>query len=384
MFNFSQAVARQEQTLHVDPSQPNQALSLPVIDVEEPSSTIKNLLSIYYPVDEVMPTSLDNVVDVFKAALKYEMHKAITRMRQHLVTYIPADPLSVYAKACTLDLEDEACQAAKEWRKQSAISGSLDRCGHCGHTRSRDGVPRPPSSAPSNPFSSSVGGKAYWDDMREITAGQFYRLISFVKSGVETTFCSPPPRSDKDTPLPEKPRDRHPLPPNPDIVIQSNDNVYLPAHTVILDYASASMILETPRLPDLTVKGLPVIKLDEDGDTLDTLLRLCYPFAHYEVTSKTCTVSHISNVRKTAQRYEMANVGRLARDVMEDLIKTQPMEVYFAANRYGWRREMKLAETQRSVLTDIEGPDSYVGEMEFVSAEVYYHLLKSWYAKRTN
>lgn len=357
---------------------PNKPPPLPIVDVEETSSTIESILKVYYPVDEVKETSIHKVVEVTKTAFKYEMHKAITHMKKELLTYVSMDPISVYAHACSLNFEHEAFQAAEGCRRKWNPDWKK-HCQLCGSSRSvsRYGVEDQYS------FSSSIVGEMYQAIMHQNTAGHLYRLCQFVRSGVRTTFCSPSQQTTSEIeggpPSPEKLC--HSSIPKPDVIIRSMDHVDIPTHILVLTYASASKILDLPR--ESNSEELPVICLDEDGNTVRTLLHLCYPFAQYEVSSDTCTVSHIAHVRRTAEKYEMIEVARLARDVMEDHVEKYPMQVYFEASRHGWEREAKLAETQCLTLSDVEGPEAYTMEMEFASAETYYNLLKSWYQARS-
>ncbi|KAK7688286.1 hypothetical protein QCA50_008656 [Cerrena zonata] len=104
-------------------STPGQGASPPIVDIAESSSTMNSILRVCYPVDEVKEASLDKVAEVLEAAMKYEVRKAITNMKKELLTYILMAPISVYAKACTLNLEDEACRAAVGWRLQYDSKG---------------------------------------------------------------------------------------------------------------------------------------------------------------------------------------------------------------------------------------------------------------------
>lgn len=368
--------------------------SLPVVDVQESSSTINSILRICYPVDEVSETSLDKVADILEVALKYEIPKAISRMKKELLGYVSTNPISVYAKACALGLEFEACQAAVGWRTRYDTQEKPQRCTSCGYL----GVQWEPGrsgwqschncgvsvvSHTHITFINSVGGRMCREDMRQCTAGHLHRLIQFVISGVHTTFSSSPQNSsssDGSPLLPDYLRDNFPFIafPDPDITIQSIDHVDLPTHTSILTYASASDILKK--------KGpvSSVICLDEDGRTLATLLQLCYPFADSDVTVDNCPIPLTARVRKTAEKYGMPTVAQAAKRLMSQQIQQHPLDAYFSASRYGWQEDARLAEGQCESLTwkDIEGPNAYTMEMEFVSAEVYFNLLKRWYEAR--
>ncbi|KAK7688288.1 hypothetical protein QCA50_008658 [Cerrena zonata] len=361
--------ASSEQSVHADAS--HQTSSLPVVDnIDESSSTLDSILRICYPVDEVKQTSLDKVAEVLRVALKLQMQKATTNMKKELLTYVPTDPLSVYAKACILNLEYEASQAAEEWRKQY----NRQKQNHCNPCRSVFQMGPCGGCCSCFSFPKSVGGLTYREVMQQNTAGQFHRLIQFAESGTRTEFCFSPSRStsssDGGTP------DSYAFTnfPNPDITIQSVDGVNFPTHTSVLIYASASEILKKK-------ENSSIIQLDEDGRTLATLLQLCYPYADFEVTSGTCSISLIARVREAAEKYRMPAVVRAAEYLMSEQVYDHPLDVFFAASRHGWLQDAERAAALCSALTrdKIEGPGSYTKEMENVSAEVYYTLLKRWY-----
>ncbi|KAK7688287.1 hypothetical protein QCA50_008657 [Cerrena zonata] len=378
-------------------NEPNNPPSLPIVDVAESSSTMNSILRICYPVDEVEQTSLDIVAEVLEAALKYEMHKVISDMKKELLTYTPKAPISVYAKACALNLEDEALQAAVGWRAQYDSREGHQRCtsSGCGHlgvqwerglggwrTCYSCGRQLANGDRTRITFKKSVAGKTYRAVMGQNTAGHFYRLIQFVISGIYTTFSSPPMQnalnSDDDPLLQSHLHDYYPFTsfPNSDITILSVDGVELPTHISILTYASASGILNKQQ------ENSSVIQLDEDGRTLATLLQLCYPFADSVVTSDICSASLAARVRKTAEKYGMSDVARDARRLMLKELDHRPLDMFLMASRYGWEQDAHLATTRCLTLEwkDIEGPNAYSKEMEFVSAKVYYRILRCWYS----
>ena len=364
-------VAHGKQTMHVNAQ--DETPPLPVVEVDESSSILDSLLRIYYPVNVVKEISVSRVVDVLKSAMKYEMQKAVSHMRRELLTHVATHPFSVYASACALDLEYEASKAAEGCRRDE--KPHISPCDHCG--RIMDHLPSPNAPGGSG-LSKSIIGRLYCDPMHPVTAGQLYRLARFIQSGVSSSFCSS--RETLNTPpVRHEPYNHRPNIPSPDLIIHSEDFMDLPTHTWALQCASASKILDRPRVQHS--EGLPSISVNEDGSVLRTLLHLCYPFAQYEVTAKTCTVAHISSVREVAERYGMPQVAQIARDVMASLVESNPLQTYFAASRYGWQAEIDLAKSRCLTLPNskIEGPEAYVDEMENVSAKVYCDLVESWY-----
>ena len=86
----------------------------PVVAVEEDHKTLDQLLRLCYPTPDPELLTVKDVRLVLAAALKYEMAESITLMKKALLTFIKSHPLSVWASACILLLEDEAKLAAKE------------------------------------------------------------------------------------------------------------------------------------------------------------------------------------------------------------------------------------------------------------------------------
>lgn len=372
IFSDMFTVAHGEQTVYTNAL--NETTPLPVVEVDESSSVLDSLLRIYYPVDVVKEVTIYKTVEVLKSAIKYEMQKAVGHYRRELLSYVTRDPFGVYTCACFLDLEYEASKAAETYRtKAMRYCVPCDECGHI-----MDDVSTHNSPSRESTFSDSIVAILYCDLLYPITAGQLHRFIRFFLCGVDTSFCSPrvvfiP------SPTHDEPYDQHPNVPNPDLIIISKDFRELSTHVWALQYASATNILERPRVD--SSMGLPCIHLDDDVSVLHTLLSLCYPFAKYEVSTKMDAVTHISSVREAAERYGMSKVAQIARDLMVQLIEDRPMEVYLAASRYGWNAEADLARTRYLALPKsmIDGVEAYNREMENISADIYRDLVETWY-----
>jgi hypothetical protein len=93
---------------------------LPIVNLTETSTTIRNLLSFCYPpsVDfrhAKETENLSEIADLIEAAMKYEMSGAQTAALQRLVQprYLDAEPLRVFVIACRFKAEKEARLAAK-------------------------------------------------------------------------------------------------------------------------------------------------------------------------------------------------------------------------------------------------------------------------------
>ncbi|KAF8992040.1 hypothetical protein BDQ17DRAFT_1254298, partial [Cyathus striatus] len=130
----------------------------PVIDVSEDSKILDPLLRLCYPVDDPIISDPTFLGDVLEAALKYETTEAVAVLKSHLRTYTKQNPLQVYSVACRLGLEDIASLAAHELVDWGKI----------------------------------IVGSSYVHSMSKISAGAFYRLTNFARSGSlppKASFC---------------------------------------------------------------------------------------------------------------------------------------------------------------------------------------------------
>ncbi|KAG6907320.1 hypothetical protein DXG01_009439 [Tephrocybe rancida] len=88
---------------------------IPAVPVSETQSTLGTLLKFVYPTKDPHIESLDELVPVLCAAVKYDFTGVIDVLRKILVSprFTKLDPTRVYAIASRFELEDEACVAAK-------------------------------------------------------------------------------------------------------------------------------------------------------------------------------------------------------------------------------------------------------------------------------
>ncbi|GLB34231.1 hypothetical protein LshimejAT787_0111150 [Lyophyllum shimeji] len=97
------------------PQTPTAKQQIPVISVAESRDTLRTLLEFVYPIEDPTISSLDELVPVLGAAVKYDFAGAVGTLRKLLVSpqFVEAEPTRVYAIACRFDLEDEARIASK-------------------------------------------------------------------------------------------------------------------------------------------------------------------------------------------------------------------------------------------------------------------------------
>lgn len=170
-----------------------------------------------------------------------------------------------------------------------------------------------------------------------------------------------------------------------DIILRSaKSNVDFYVFKMFLSYASP-FFKQMFTLPQDGVNqevkdGLPLICVEEDHQTLDLLLRCCYPRWH--APSNRSDLDSLLLVLEAARKYEMEEVERVIRAdiVAGQFIFEQPMRTYAIALRHRLGPEARLAarETLRLPLMGRE----YIEELEHITAGALhrlqsYHLLCS-------
>jgi BTB/POZ domain len=88
---------------------------LPLIHIPESRDTIDALLRFVYPVPNPCISTLDELVPVLGAAVKYDFEVVISTLRKLLLSphFLLTSPTRVFAIACRFDLEDEARLASQ-------------------------------------------------------------------------------------------------------------------------------------------------------------------------------------------------------------------------------------------------------------------------------
>ncbi|KAL6300869.1 hypothetical protein BKA93DRAFT_902703 [Sparassis latifolia] len=97
------------------PPDSQQCDGLPVVDVAEDSKTLDALLRFCYPFDPPELATLDELVPVLRAALKYVMDPFMVSLRKRLIfaKFAQERPLRAYAIACVHQWDLEGKQAAR-------------------------------------------------------------------------------------------------------------------------------------------------------------------------------------------------------------------------------------------------------------------------------
>ncbi|KZT07324.1 uncharacterized protein LAESUDRAFT_758738 [Laetiporus sulphureus 93-53] len=164
-----------------------------------------------------------------------------------------------------------------------------------------------------------------------------------------------------------------------DVVLRSKDMMDFHVRKAILIEASA-FFEDMFRLPQVTEGesagsgwsdkkyNLPIIPMEEDNETLDRLLRLCYPISPPDLDD----VNQLSSVLKAARKYLMDDVVQMVCIQMRKLAKTVPLRVYALALQFGLEEEARFA-AKCSLAIPLR--DKYVPELEDITGGAYYRIL---------
>ena len=169
-----------------------------------------------------------------------------------------------------------------------------------------------------------------------------------------------------------------------DIILRSHDNVDFRVIKLFLSYSSpffrAMFDMPQPLLPSTSnsneVKdGLPIIIVSEAGDTLDRLLRLCYPMAVVE-SPVPDTLEDIHLLLEATIKYEVERAEKQVRMwlIAPHILDTDPVRVFAIATRYKLREEATAAAKasfNRPLLKRPYGP-----ELELITGGQLYQLLQ--------
>lgn len=238
------------------------------IPITENSNTFDALLRLVYPVTESSLTDRVEVEYMLEAALKYQLEKAVGSLRRAWRLFILQSPLSIFAGACRLRLQEEAAMAAEEWKRKAMWKKDREVF----------------------EFGSTMEGASYTEDMANVSAGTYFRLLYFLR-------CDPSPTVnfvDPSDPAAQNQNPSEPLKivsddeqgtffPNPNIALRSDSGVDVLTHDFVIRAASAEALLAGLSSAPSSSPNIPVYDVQADADTLRALLRLCYPFAPIRV-----------------------------------------------------------------------------------------------------
>ena len=334
------------------PSQDGQSL---LLDVPESDQIWESLLRLCYPVD---PPSLniDTMADLVAAAIKYEFPHAIKFMRKELRSYIPLNPLDVFATAYRLDFLEEVREAAS----------SL-------HPKNRTGETRAPACIE---WPSTLEGKTFSPKIQSLlSAGDLFRLLKFLRTEPYPNSYSWDPIPATGASQPTTILDLGFDAGDADLILKSSDDVEFRIHKLIIFLASANHLCNVPIESDADT--LPVIRLSENGVTLSILVSMCYPVTNVDFAD----LSVFYELLKAAMKYEMKKIIQILQVKLANYTETDPLRMYFTSIALGLK-EGAIKASKVFALSSDDSANAYVREMEVVPAIAYHRLLKYRYQCR--
>lgn len=330
----------------------------PVIDVAEDSATLDYLLRCVYPVDDPSSDSLDLLDRALAASLKYDINVATTGATTQLRSLIPQHSFQVFTVACRHDCGVLAQDAAVGCRKLSQQEK---------HQTADD-------------FRNTLAGRTYKEEMGEaISAGCYFRLMSYMRTGIFATFCNPTvhPSHDTDGIRSEQPPFNRA---DADLTIESSDGQQFRVHRLLIDLnidTQAAAPLDrvfgnSSGVPDASA----VVRMTDDGDTLAELLGLLYPspaghaIAEWDISRFAKSTSQ--RVIRAAQRYGFTFVVRAYQMRLRQLLREAPLRIYCITAIFDWTEDMAAA-AKRLAFMEIE--TMQCPEMDDLPAHHYHRLL---------
>jgi len=160
-----------------------------------------------------------------------------------------------------------------------------------------------------------------------------------------------------------------------DLILQSSDLVNFRVLRAILREASEVFadMLSIPQSPEKPVENLSVVQLVEDSDTLDAVLRFCYP-----VAAPSLTISNIGSVLAATVKYCMDGPAETIKMQLERFVEKEPLRVYAIAKRHNLNGEMgrviKLAATNTLSIYHIL--DEYNPDISSLDSASLFTLMK--------
>ncbi|PPQ69583.1 hypothetical protein CVT25_000957 [Psilocybe cyanescens] len=184
-------------------------------------------------------------------------------------------------------------------------------------------------------------------------------------------------------PLPGPPPFDHP---DADVILRSSDlepvdfRVFKLLLSLSSPFFSEIFTLPQPSTPSSfysdeyleSSRGLPVVQMAEDKETLQLLLGLCFPISAHE-TPRISSLQEMQKVIEAAMKFEMEGILKYLRHelVAPRFIESQPVRVFAIAYRNGWDAEAKKA-AKYTLRQPVDTP--YVAELELISGATLYRL----------
>lgn len=109
------------------PQDPSSSEKRSVVPVSETSDVLDTLLRFVYPTPDPVISSLEELIPILGAAVKYDFLAVIVSLRRILTSplYLQSAPIRVYAIACRYDFEQEAALASRHTLSNNILDAPL-------------------------------------------------------------------------------------------------------------------------------------------------------------------------------------------------------------------------------------------------------------------
>lgn len=155
-----------------------------------------------------------------------------------------------------------------------------------------------------------------------------------------------------------------------DLIIRTSDGVDFCVHAAVLSVASPVLdgILSTRMGMIMDPDGRQVLRLPEKSDTIEPLLKLCYPVLRPPLRS----LRQIRDVLNAATSYDIQVIGEMLETRLVTYAEQFPLQVYAIACRNGLENTARTAAEYA-----VRKPfwETYHRDIEYITAGAYWRLL---------
>lgn len=164
-----------------------------------------------------------------------------------------------------------------------------------------------------------------------------------------------------------------------DVILRSSDGIDYHVLKAFLSFSSSvfegMFSLERPvdlKLRDVTKNSLPVVPVEESGETLRTLLFLCYPGDR----PKIAIADYFLLVDAAASKYCMVSLRGTIEQMLlaSPLLTEDPLKTFAIAIQHRWEAVARLSALRSLALSIHAQPD--VDELNYISGFEFHQLLK--------
>ena len=155
-----------------------------------------------------------------------------------------------------------------------------------------------------------------------------------------------------------------------DLIIRTSDGIDFYVHTPIISVASRVLdgIISTKMGIIIDPDGKQVLRLPEKSDTIEPLLKLCYPVPRPPLRS----LRQIRDVLNAATTYDIRVIGEMLETRLVSYAEQFPLQVYAIACRNNLE---DVARTAADYATRKPFWETYHRDIEHITAGAYWRLL---------